>query len=494
MNDNTTKCTHTPVDFQAQNTGNVQGGKGSSSATAPLETNKKKEGTSPAAGKSAPAKNTTTVVEVLSRLSDEAMARINEILSVAGITVTMEGICNEIKKLEEENRHKQEICNMLTRFRFCPHSEQKRMLFRMSKDIVKIVDDMDLVTPELEGLPVEILDKIRSGEIELVTDEYGNLHVPPTAEATGTTSTCATGSDSDKSPGSNGNSCNNSGSDSSGKNGASGDGTGSNAGDGDSHTSKNPHHARRTKGSLERKFKNVEHRKCYTSYEDDKGCRDNPPLDEDGYPMIYLGERPVRKILVRIPERYIMYECYSQSFRRMTPEERAGEMSPDIPSLDEMEDFKTSTLEGTENIDGVILEVTDSDAESQSFVDELDEGEDDISTEDLEEWEYTLDDAAHTAEQQGLVADYAEKNDRTTDRGEDRTDTSSAHAVSDNEGMKKPSYSPDCVHKDDLLPDLVLLKEQCVETVDPGTGTHSLLGREDTCSVDGLDTVHDPPG
>ena len=45
MNDNTTKCTHTPVDFQAQNTGNVQGDKGSSSATAPLETNKKKEGT-----------------------------------------------------------------------------------------------------------------------------------------------------------------------------------------------------------------------------------------------------------------------------------------------------------------------------------------------------------------------------------------------------------------------------------------------------------------
>ena len=502
MDDNATKCTHMPEDSEVQNTGNVQSDNNRSSATAPPETTQKKEGASPTGNKATPpAKIEAAAVDELSGLSDEARGKINEILRDAGITVTVEGICTEIKKLEEENRHTKEICNMLTRFRFCPHSEQKRMLFRMTKDFVKIVDDMNLVTPELEGVPEEILNKIRSGEIELVTDEHGNLHVPPMDKATGTTSTCGTGSDNGEGAAGNGDGSNSSGSDGGGKDGTSGDDTGG----GDTHGSPKSHHARRTKGSLDRKFQNVEHRKCYMAFEDDKGCKDNPPLDEDGYPMIYIGEKPVRQILVRIPEHYVMYECYTQRFRRMTQEERSGKPGPDIPDPDETEDFKTRTLEGNEVIDGVVLEVTEFEAES--FMDELDEDIEDFSEEDLEELEYIFDDGtaseqnegslyadvADAEEQKGLAADSTEENDRATDRREESTDTTSVHAVLDEEDAEKHAYGSDGAHSDGLLPE-VLLEEQCMETVDPGTEIHPLHGKEGTCSLDGLHTVHDPPG
>jgi hypothetical protein len=308
--------------------------------------------------------NQTTILPTLSQpIPAIDLFIINAILENSGFGKTFEEILSESEQtrltynsLKEDYAHAKEVITMLTRYRFCSHSEKKRNTGKILAELLKKIDDQGWIPPEFEGVDPQIVEKIRKGEIIIESDGTGKILLIENQNAS---------SDKDnskitviipeegKAQNANGSSGSEDASHAKTDDGNSGkkpeenqpvehdnstqeskdeqpeanDNSGKKSEDGqqkakDTSGKEKGKHARRTKGSLERKFENVEHVKCYTRFDDAVGMRDNPPLDADGFPMKYMGEKYVRKILVRIPARYILYECYSQTFQSMSQAER----------------------------------------------------------------------------------------------------------------------------------------------------------------------------
>ena len=497
----TRKCP--PMNSDTKNGSGLSGGKDNSAATIFPEATEANEVQDSATETVDCTK--TTVAGKLEKIPDEIRERIDELLRSEGVGVTVDEIYNHmmqqqntIKTLEEKNQHQKEICDMLTRYRFCPHSEQKKMLAKLSGNIIKLIDQMELTIPELEGISDEVLDLIRSGEIELVTDENGKLILPTGYRDSETVPNNSNNGESSNGESSNGEPEN--GDDSNKHPGK--DTSGDDSGKG------KKKHARRTKGSLEKKFANVEHRKCYTSFDDVTGCKDHPPLDENGNPMVYVGEKHIRSILVRIPERYIMYECYSETFRVKTPEELAGQTTSDSEST---ADYETKTPEGTEKheSDPLVLAVTVPDEDFESaleFCEEMDEDSDDLSDEDTEEFECFVDGGTicdqdekpdHTDTEEILVRvpDLNEDEDEPSDNNRRESSPENSSMTIPAENAEKSANRLHYAHIDGSMSSSVLPEEQSVETIDPRCEACLSPEKGDTCPENRqVDTVHDPPG
>lgn len=372
------------------------------------------------------------------------LAIIDTILRNAGIDKSFEAILNEAdqehhayERLKEDYAHTKEVVTMLTRYRFCPHSEKKKRTGKLLEDLLKKIDEQEWIPPEFEGVDPQIVKQIREGKIKIVSDGTGNvILIPNDAEnaengnpkVTVIVSDDGTVKSVNGIPG--GNEEEKPADDTSGAKPENSkpvkEDDASTQKPEDEHPAedcnsekksedtqakadstsdkKTGKHPRRTPGSLDRKFENVEHVKCYTAFNDQTGRVNDPPTDANGLPMIYVGEVHVRNILVRIPARYVLYECYSQTFRSMNkkeceeyrktvgvaPEENPQGVSDEVKTVDAV-----SQEEGSFNEDCVFIDERDGDLMPEGIIDdELDAELDEelYDPEAMEEHFYSVDD------------------------------------------------------------------------------------------------------
>ena len=229
--------------------------------------------------------------------------------------------------------------------------------------------------------------------------------------------------------------------------------------------------------------------------------------------MVFIGEKYVRTILVRIPEHYIMYECYSQSFRCMTPE-KPGTLKASSPEEGKTVETKTVDTEamkgdsGDKNAPAIVAVLSSKDIDANKLLEEIEEDLEYFSDDDMEETEYTSGNNTATDDGESDNKDSADakemkrgdehvlNEDEQSDdtRSEDKPGNS-LKVTPSTVDVDIPAYELDCTHLDRSLSNPILPEGQGMETGDRRTDTcGTSLGKEDSCPGGGQDTVHDPPG